>query len=176
MCGVEKPLTEFGVHSQRPDGLAVYCKPCKSAYDSEYRANNKERIRANQRAWYALPENNQRVKDTANAWQKERRPYRREYHRDWRFGLEKGAWDRLFAEQGRCCAICKTTDPGLDKDWPTDHDHSCCPGDKKKKCGKCVRGILCHPCNVSIGFMQDAPERLRAAADYLERTRQRLSN
>lgn len=42
-----------------------------------------------------------------------------------------------------------------------DHDHTT---------GQ-FRGWLCHRCNVSLGLMADDPERLRAAADYLEHHR-----
>ena len=30
-----------------------------------------------------------------------------------------------------------------------DHDHNCCPG--QISCGKCVRGVVCNKCNISIG-------------------------
>lgn len=33
-----------------------------------------------------------------------------------------------------------------------------------------VRGLLCHNCNFAIGYMKDNPQRLRAAANYLEVT------
>lgn len=32
-----------------------------------------------------------------------------------------------------------------------------------------VRGLLCHPCNVVLGFVRDNPDRLRALINYLER-------
>jgi hypothetical protein len=35
-----------------------------------------------------------------------------------------------------------------------------------------VRGFLCSRCNKALGFMRDRPDLLRAAADYLETTRE----
>lgn len=69
---------------------------------------------------------------------------------------------RMLTEQGDVCAICKRNPDGH---FAVDHDHACCPG--KKSCGRCVRGLLCRSCNWAIGHMQDDPQRLRAAADYL---------
>lgn len=40
-----------------------------------------------------------------------------------------------------------------------DHDH---------ETGK-IRGLLCHACNRTLGFVKDRPDVLRALADYLER-------
>lgn len=34
-----------------------------------------------------------------------------------------------------------------------------------------VRGLLCRWCNLTLGYVRDDPARLRAMADYLERTR-----
>jgi len=59
------------------------------------------------------------------------------------------------------CEIC-----GSDRNLHVDHDHACCPG--PMTCGKCFRGWLCSNCNTSLGLMKDDPERLRAAAKYLE--------
>ena len=81
------------------------------------------------------------------------------------FGITRDAVKLLVAEQGGC-KICHTFDPGV-KGWHVDHDHACCPR-RKATCGKCVRGILCGPCNVALGFFEDDPARLRSAFTYLE--------
>jgi hypothetical protein len=64
------------------------------------------------------------------------------------------------------CNIC-----GAATDLHVDHDHSCCPG--KYSCGECVCGFLCNSCNNGLGRFKDDPDRLRAAAQYVERTRSR---
>lgn len=47
-----------------------------------------------------------------------------------------------------------------------DHDHACCPGDKRS-CGKCVRGLLDTTCNTALGLMKDNPDTALALANYL---------
>ena len=74
------------------------------------------------------------------------------------YGLSVVAFDELLADQGGGCAICETTEPG-GKNWHVDHDH---------ETGK-VRGILCVRCNAGIGMLDDSPERLEVALDYLTR-------
>jgi hypothetical protein len=63
----------------------------------------------------------------------------------------------LFESQGRCCAICKKNDPASKKGWHTGHDHST----------GFIRGILCHDCNVMLGYAQDSLEVLQKAIEYL---------
>lgn len=75
------------------------------------------------------------------------------------YGLTKPELEALLAQHEQC-AICRTEDWGR-KGPQVDHDHDS---------GK-VRGILCLNCNNGLGRFGDDPARLRAAADYLERTR-----
>ncbi len=113
------------------------------AYDQAYYAKNKATIRARQVEY-----------ETAN---KARR-------RDFRYGLQPGEFDEMFAHQNGECAICLS--PFGDDTPCIDHDHTCCPG--LKSCGKCVRGILCRQCNAWLGRVKDDPIVLRRAANYLE--------
>lgn len=82
-----------------------------------------------------------------------------------RYGITLADYEGLLASQGGGCAICGLKNAnGLA--LSVDHDHDCCPGNRS--CGGCVRGLLCGPCNFAIGHMKDSPQRLRAAAAYLE--------
>lgn len=72
----------------------------------------------------------------------------------------------LLDAQGGVCAICGGTNPNGYR-LAVDHDHACCPGNTS--CGRCVRGLLCAGCNTAIGHVKDDPQRLRKAADYLDR-------
>ena len=55
------------------------------------------------------------------------------------------------------CAMCGGT-PTRAEGWHVDHDH---------ETGG-IRGVLCSRCNHAIGLLDEDPQRLRAAADYLE--------
>jgi len=73
--------------------------------------------------------------------------------------------DKMLSDQGGLCLICSRpinfdrTAGSKDTTANIDHCHST---------GK-VRGILCWPCNVGIGKLQDNPKYLRIAAEYIER-------
>lgn len=80
------------------------------------------------------------------------------------YGLTSAQFDEMVALQRGQCAICATDDPGT-RGWQIDHDHACCPG--IGSCGACVRGLLCHHCNVLLGNAKDSVDRLRQAEKYL---------
>lgn len=72
--------------------------------------------------------------------------------------LQYGMTDEEFlrhVKPATICSICRIPAKTL----VVDHDHAT----------GLVRGILCHPCNMSLGMMKDDVKRLRAAIDYLER-------
>lgn len=84
-----------------------------------------------------------------------------------RHGLTFAQFNDLLTAQGGACWICGAVTPGGHGTWHIDHDHECCPGDRHC-CGQCVRGLLCHHCNLMLGNAHDNPEVLRRAIEYLE--------
>jgi hypothetical protein len=86
-------------------------------------------------------------------------------------GMTLTRYAEMFAEQSGCCAICKKPEtakiPGRRnndyksagvRDLSVDHDHET----------GAVRQLLCNACNHMLGHAFDDPQRLRAAADYLD--------
>jgi hypothetical protein len=90
------------------------------------------------------------------------RPCRREYRQEWRklhpdrahagdrrnnlarnYRMTPDDWTAMFEAQGRACAICRTTEP-RGQGWHTDHSHAT----------GAVRGILCHDCNLALGYYE----------------------
>jgi Recombination endonuclease VII len=75
---------------------------------------------------------------------------RRRRHLKRLYGLTPESYDAMLAKQDGKCALCLK--PQDKKHFSVDHDHRCCRG--KKSCGKCVRGILCQPCNRRVASLE----------------------
>lgn len=94
---------------------------------------------------------------------KERFPdYQKEYALKLNYKLSLEQFNFMFMQQESVCKICKEKPKRI----CVDHDHACCPG--TKSCGKCIRGLICLPCNIGLGNLKDSPTILRLAADYLD--------
>jgi Recombination endonuclease VII len=83
------------------------------------------------------------------------------------YGITPEDKERRFDSQDRKCAACRSSNVGVKyqkqngrNPWHVDHNHQT----------KQTRGILCHPCNLAIGNARESVTRLRACADYLERS------
>jgi hypothetical protein len=87
----------------------------------------------------------------------------RRTHKLNRYGLTQAQFDALLEEQDYACAMCLTSfDDG--QKICIDHDHACCPVEKSS-CGKCVRGLLCIPCNTALGQIEKKYDMARAYLD-----------
>lgn len=73
------------------------------------------------------------------------------------YNLTETQYLEMLARQDGLCAICRQPETAKRKtEGPVllsvDHDHACCPG--SKSCGVCVRQLLCHMCNFTIGLIE----------------------
>lgn len=73
----------------------------------------------------------------------------------------------ILEGQNGTCAICNQKEKSYRSRLCIDHDHSCCPGENS--CGKCIRGLLCSNCNMSLGNAQDSIEILQNMINYLQK-------
>lgn len=102
-----------------------------------------------------------------------RREYQRNYFREWarrnrhkykdyavsrKYGVPRGTFDRMRSEQPNC-AICGIVFDDSHQSTRACVDHSHETG--------AVRDLLCAKCNSGLGYFRDAPDLLKAAADYL---------
>lgn len=90
----------------------------------------------------------------------------REYLISRKFNVPVERYREMLAAQNGCCAICEKPPRDGGRELAVDHDHSCCPG--QESCGKCVRALLCGPCNSAIGLLGESVDVLLAAAAYLK--------
>lgn len=72
-----------------------------------------------------------------------------------KYGISQEQTGSLVVAQGGKCAICL----GALANFRVDHCHV----------SKKVRGLLCHPCNVSLGLIKDNPATADAMAAYLRK-------
>ena len=75
-----------------------------------------------------------------------------------KYGINRKEFAAMAADG---CHVCHSRE-----NLVVDHDHNCCPGERS--CGECVTGVLCHGCNLALGFTYEDPARLRALARYAE--------
>jgi hypothetical protein len=132
-------------------------KQAKAAYNKAYREANPER--------WAEYRRRAAVKRAAAIAADPTRTPMRVYKFLKQYGLTIDQFEALLAAQGHACAICsQPLRAWVPRDERTlerpciDHDHVT---------GK-VRGILCTPCNLALGYLKDDPALFGRAIDYLK--------
>jgi hypothetical protein len=79
------------------------------------------------------------------------------------YGLTQEQFGRLLDAQQNNCGMChKPFEKG--QLIHVDHDHTCCRR-KNRSCGECIRGLLCHTCNIALGHIE---RRYAMARAYLD--------
>lgn len=106
---------------------------------------------------------------------RDRNRRRRDQVREQRYGLTAERFGQLLIVQGNGCAICGGTEITTGRwrgehprDLHVDHDHATEQVAPDGRVTATVRGLLCNRCNVVLGLMDDDPDRLIRAAEYLK--------
>lgn len=128
-----------------PDG-AKWCPECDGVKSLEDFPRN--RSAKSGYGTYCKPCHNRITRED-----KEKHGGARNYHLRRRYGITVEHFERMFAEQGGLCAICREAPAEH-----VDHDHAT---------GR-VRALLCFNCNGALGQFRDRPELMLAAYAYLQ--------
>jgi hypothetical protein len=172
-CGVTKPVAEFGRNRERPDGLAVYCKPCFRDRSNQYYEKKRAAQGRQVRRRLQVPGAKRcascdeikpltqfhRARSQSGGYNCYCKTCRKamgaEAHLLKNYGMTRAELEALVDAQDGLCAICVER-PAVH----VDHDHAT---------GQ-VRGVLCFPCNAALGQFRDRTDLLARAATYLETT------
>lgn len=146
-CETVKPLDGFHRDSRKKDGRHGHCKTCVLDRVAKYRADNIDKVKAAQRLSRERRPNVYRNKNLLRT-----------------FGITLEEYQRMEAEQGGACAVCKQPEreihsgSGKLRNLAVDHDHET----------GAIRGLLCNSCNRGIGLLNDDPDLMQSAIAYLK--------
>ena len=158
ICGETKPFDDFYKMVGMRDGHRNECKACNLKAKAERHRKNPEPARQRARKW--AQDNPDRVAARNQLYKADGRRRRndRRYHLKKTWGLTIEEYEAMLASQGGVCAICGRP-PREDIALHVDHDHET----------GAIRGLTCFRCNNALGDLNDDPELLARAADYLHR-------
>lgn len=142
-CHKVKPVDLFyRDSSNKTFGRTERCKECMKALRRGYR-RDPEKVRAQYKQWRAKQDD---ADLSRRRWASKLRI---------RYGLTVEQHGSMYTEQNGCCLLCGQSVP-YDR-IQTDHDHTT---------GR-VRGLLCIPCNIWVGFLEKNLGRLDKTMDYI---------
>ena len=128
---------------------------CREHYNAHYYRGKPRTTQPVQRR-YAISE---KGRATAQRWRDAHKAERKQYNRERflrEYGLTAEEYEERVRAQGGVCAICGKPQPG-GKPLCVDHNH------RTNK----LRALLCHGCNLTVGFLEKDPVRTEKARMYL---------
>lgn len=154
-----------------------HCRACKKVLRKSQYQKHKDKEKTNILNWQKTHQD--QIRKVKFAYDQKHPEKIRLYNLRHVKGIPDGLYEYLFIKQEGKCAICGTSEPSKyttkHKYFCFDHDHSCCS--KPKTCGKCIRGLLCHPCNRGLGQFRDNLDILTKAIEYLSNySKRKISN
>lgn len=143
-CNINKPINEFHAKKGGKFDKRADCATCVAKYQANRRNGPKRQSILEEKRKYsqAHPE----IKRNSD------------YIKKYNITLED--YNSKLLSQSGCCAICGANNPNNNqhKHLYVDHNHTT---------GK-IRGLLCNPCNNTIGYSKEDINRLAKAIEYLK--------
>lgn len=145
-----KPCVKCGALDRNQDGR---CKACTRERQRAWNNANREKVREQQRAWSNA--NREKERERTRAYRAANREKVRERERAVYYGLTV---DEVTA-MGSKCALCGENGTSIDHDGRLEKRLISEGMPKKKARRESVRGLLCQPCNLSLGFYEASSAR-----------------
>lgn len=143
-CGYIKLVSLFPRNRETPCGYDPRCSECRHTRRVERRATNHNDILSKEKLNWSLT----------------------------KYGINADDYHWLLGEQEGGCALCGSPESQGEKfargktRLSVDHDHDHCG--PSRACKACIRGLLCHDCNVGIAKFEYKPKTRVRFADYLD--------
>lgn len=147
-CKQEKLPEEMSKDARRRGGLSSWCRECRKVSARTWGSKNPDKVKEQYR-----------LKKNKEGFLEEQRSRTLKS----RYGIDQQQYNDLLEYQKFKCAICKTSSEDKTYLFHVDHCHTT---------GK-VRGLLCAPCNVYLGYIKDCPEIYMNGIEYLNEREER---
>lgn len=139
ICKEEKDTTSFYKRTSRKRGYEYYCKLCSNLHKKKYYLDN--------------PEKKRKQLLTAKKHRENNKDKYKNFKLKEKYNISLDDYNILLMKQQYKCKICNKIEPLF-----VDHCHNT---------GK-IRGLLCHFCNVMLGFSKEDISILKSAISYLD--------
>ena len=161
-CKQLKSFDSFNKRSDRKSKLSSSCRDCRKLYNREYDKKYPGKRTLLHKIWSENNRDKTKKYDQKRALKYSCRSRKSclKYH----YNLTLEQYDEMLQKQNNVCAICQKSETVKDKTGKVKHlfvDH----------CHKTnqIRGLLCHRCNMGIGYLQDNFNLCNKASEYLRK-------
>ena len=146
------------------NNCSIDCKRVRSLQiQRDWTKNNKAKIKIYSRNNYT--KNSEKIKVYVKKWTDNKKSINPDFHKERirkaRYNLTQIEYLEMLDRQSNRCCICNIefkSKPTTSKPY-VDHDHN----------SGLVRGLLCHSCNLVLGYCKDDEKILINAIEYLEK-------
>lgn len=115
--------------------------------------------------------NKERIKEQQKRWRQTNKEKLAAYKRKKSYGLSQEDYDLVLKEQNYRCKICSVSTQALEEKYPRTY-HKKLVVDHCHSSGN-VRALLCHHCNLFVGYLESKEHVLSEAVKYINEYRQK---